>query len=147
MSWGTCYAGSNNIHLDFPPIMHDGRNYANWQPGSVINDNIRKEANITSNWQYRQYLSKNADTIMQINQLSAAGDCCSTTAQYGSGQQAITNNSPYLYKSCLDKTAKYGYENSDLKNLYLADYALQARMVTPVFSQDQLLNQSVPRAN
>ena len=147
MSWGTCYAGSNNIHSNFPPIMHDGRNYANWQPGAVINESIKKEANITSNWQYRQYLCNNADTIIEFNKLSAAGDCCANTAQFGSGQQPISNNSPYLYKSCLDQTAKYGYENSDLKNLYLSDYTLQARMVTPVFSQSELLTQGIPRAN
>ena len=147
MSWGTCYAGSNNIHSNFPPIMHDGRNYANWQPGAVINENIKKEANITSNWQYRQFLCNNADTIIAFNKLSAAGDCCANKAEYGSGQQPISNNSPYLYKSCLDETAKYGYENSDLKNLYLTDYTLQARMVTPVFSQPQLLTQGIPRAN
>ena len=44
MSWGTCYQGSNNIHFDFPPIMTDGRNFAKWQPGAVINENIRKES-------------------------------------------------------------------------------------------------------
>ena len=91
MSWGTCYAGSNNIHSDFPPIMHDGRNYADWQPGSVINDNLRKEANIKSNWEYRRYLSNNADSIIKFNQLSACGDCCANTAQYGVGQPAGTN--------------------------------------------------------
>lgn len=174
MSWGTCYAGSNNIHPDFPPIMHDGRNYANWQPGSVINDNIRKEANIKSNWEYRNYLCKNADTIIKINQLSACGDCCANTAQYGVAQypqgqngqgqngqgqhsaapaqtygsnSSNSSNSPYLYKSCLDKTTNYGYETSDLKNLYLDDYSLQSRMITPVISQSQLLQQGVARAN
>lgn len=147
MSWGTCYAGSNNIHSNFPPIMHDGRNYADWQPGAVINERIRKEANITSNWQYRQYLCNNADTIIEFNKLSAAGDCNAGNTHYGSGAQPISNNSPYLYKSVLDKTIKYGYENSDLKNLYLSDYELQSRMVTPVFSQDQLLRQQIPRAN
>ena len=45
MSWGTCNAGSNNIHFDFPPIMTDGRNYAKWQPGAVINQEIRKDNN------------------------------------------------------------------------------------------------------
>ena len=68
MSWGTCYNGSNNIHSDFPPIMHDGRNYANWQPGSVINDTIKKEANIQSNWDYRRFLSNNADDNINIHE-------------------------------------------------------------------------------
>ena len=62
MSWGTCYAGSNNIHFDFPPIMSDGRNFAKWQPGAKINQEIRKENDIKSNWQYRQFLTENSDT-------------------------------------------------------------------------------------
>jgi len=149
MSWGTCYAGSNNVHLDFPPIMHDGRNYADWQPGSVINDRIRQEANIKSNWEYRRYLSNNADAIIKFNQLSACGDCCANTAQFTPTNENnnVNNNSPYLFKSCLDTSRPYGYENSNLKNIYLADVSLQARMVTPVFSQAELLSNGIPRAN
>jgi hypothetical protein len=146
MSWGTCYAGSNNIYPDFPPIMNDGRNYANWQPGAVINESIRQQAKITSNWHYREYLSKNADTIIKYNQMSACGECCANTVQYGTGK-SVSNNSPYLYKSCLDSTKKFGYEDSDLKNLYLTDTSLQSRMVTPVFSQSELLYKQIPRAN
>jgi hypothetical protein len=144
MSWGTCYAGSNNIHSNFPPIMNDGRNYANWQPGAVINETIRKQENITSNWQYREYLSKNADSIIKYNQLTACGECSAT--QYGTGQ-SVSSNSPYLYNSTLDQTRKYGYEDSDLKNLYLSDVSLQSRMVTPVFSQSELLEKRIARAN
>ena len=146
MSWGTCYAGSNNIHSDFPPIMNDGRNFANWQPGAAINEYIRQQAKITSNWAYREYLSKNADTIIKYNQMSACGECGANTVQYGNGMP-VSNNSPYLYKSTLDETKRFGYEDSDLKNLYLSDVNLQSRMVTPVFSQSELLYNKIPRAN
>ena len=71
MSWGTCYAGSNNIHFGFPPIMTDGRNYAQWQPGAVVNKTLRKEAGIKSNWQYRKYLQENADQIIEYDQRQA----------------------------------------------------------------------------
>lgn len=146
MSWGTCYAGSNNIYNDFPPIMNDGRNFANWQPGSVINETLKQEAHIKSNWEYRQYLSQNADAIIKYNQMSACGECVADTVQYGSGK-SVSNNSPYLFKSTMDNTKKFGYINSDLKNLYLSDYSLQSRMVTPVFSQSELLVNKIPRAN
>ena len=63
MSWATCYAGSDNIHFNFPPIMMDGRNYATWQPGAVVNEQIRENNNITSNWDYRTFLQKNAVKI------------------------------------------------------------------------------------
>ena len=71
MSWGTCYSASNNIHFDFPPIMKDGRNFANWQPGAVISEQIRKDNNITSNYDYRKYMIENADNIIKLNQLEA----------------------------------------------------------------------------
>ena len=48
MSWGTCLSGSNNIHFDFPPLMSDGRNFASWQPGAKLNQQLRNENNIKS---------------------------------------------------------------------------------------------------
>ena len=146
MSWGTCYSGSNNIYRDFPPIMNDGRNYTNWQPGASLNEHIKKEAGIKSNADYRKYLCKNADAIIQYNQTAACDNCCANMASYGNGMPA-SNNSPYLFKTCLDTNAEFGYENSDLKNLYLSDIALQSRMVTPVISQTELLSNGIPRAN
>ena len=148
MSWGTCYSGSNNIHFDFPPIMKDGRNYANWQPGGALNEEIRKDNKIHSNWAYRKFLTENADNIIRVNQVAACDDCCSCPAKYGAANQPTTNNNtPFLYKSCLDNTQPFGYENSDLKNLYLSDVQLQARMVTPVLTQEQILRQGYARAN
>ncbi len=146
MSWGTCYSGSNNIYHDFPPIMHDGRNYSSWQPGASLNEHIKKQAGIKSNWEYRQYLCKNADAIIRYNQEASCDNCCGNMAPYGDGKP-VSNNTPYLFKSTLDKTTGYGYEDSDLKNLYLSDVSLQSRMVTPVISQSELLYKGIPRAN
>lgn len=144
MSWGTCYAGSNNIHFDFPPIMMDGRNYAKWQPGSVINQQIRKENDIKSNWQYRQYLTKNADDIIKSNQLEACDNCCYCPS-IRSGD--AVPNTPFLYNSCMEKSQPYGYEDSDLKNMYLSRQQLESRMVAPIISQEQYLLQRYPNPN
>ena len=146
MSWGTCYSGSNNIYRDFPPIMNDGRNYTNWQPGASLNEHIKKEAGLKSNWEYRQYLCKNADAIIRYNQEASCDNSCGNMSTYGDGKP-VSNNTPYLFKSTLDKTTGYGYEDSDLKNLYLSDVSLQSRMVTPVISQSELLYKGIPRAN
>lgn len=144
MSWGTCYSGSNNIHFDFPPIMSDGRNFANWQPGATINEQIRENASITSNWQYRKYLTENARTIIKNNQIAACDECCSIPVI----KQTIENqsNSPFLYQSCVDNTQPFGYENSDLKNLYISSHQIQSRMVTPVLTQDTLMKTMFPRS-
>jgi hypothetical protein len=144
MSWGTCYAGSNNIHFDFPPIMTDGRNYSKWQPGAQINEEIRKENNIKSNWQYRKYLTENADAVIRSNQLEACDECCYCPA-LRTGEPI--SNTPFLYKSCMEKSQPYGYENSDLKNVYLSSYQLQSRMVAPAITQEQLLQQKYPNPN
>ena len=147
MSWGTCYSGSNNIHFDFPPIMTDGRNFADWQPGAVINEKIRQDANIKSNADYRKYLTNNADNIIKYNQLQSCDQCCSCPARYGSEQSCTSKNSPYLYKSCSDNSRPFGYEGSDLKNVYLSRSELQSKMVVPILTQAQYLQQGYPNTN
>lgn len=139
MSWGTCYTGSNNIHFNFPPIMADGRNFASWQPGAVVNEKIRQESGIKSNWQYRKYLMENADQIIKYNQLGACDESSGGVVNYG-GEEKL-NGSPFLYNSYLDNSQPFGYENSDLKNSYLSRQQLQERMVTPVITQEQLIMQ------
>ena len=144
MSWGTCYTGSNNIHFDFPPIMNDGRNFAKWQPGAAINQEIRQENGIKSNWQYRKYLTENADSVIKSNQLEACDECCYCPS-LKAGESVP--HSPFLYKSCMDRSQPYGYEDSDLKNMYLTSSQLQARMVAPSITQDQILQQRLPNPN
>lgn len=144
MSWGTCYSGSNNIHFDFPPIMMDGRNFADWQPGAVINQKIREDAGIKTNSDYRQFLINNADQIIKYNQMQACDQCCSCPAVYGTKQNTGT---PYLYKSCSDITIPFGYESSDLKNQYLSRQVLDARLNVPVLTQDQMLKMGYPNGN
>ena len=137
MNWGTCKSGSNNIHFDFPPIMADGRNFSNWQPGDKINQELRQKHNITNNWNYRKYLQNSADSIIKYNQLDACNECCACPSIYSKPQSEP--NQPFLYKSCIESTQPYGYENSDLKSLYLNKYQLQCRLYTPVMTQDQLI--------
>lgn len=140
MSWGNCNSGSNNIHFDFPPIMDDGRNFAEWQPGAVINEKIRKEVGIKTNLDYREYLVKNADNIIKYNQLEACKNCCSCNPKYGSYRNDINNSTtPYLYKSCSDSNKPFGYESSDLKQIYLSSQELNSRMISPLITQDEIL--------
>ena len=156
MSWGTCYSGSNNIHFDYPAIMSDGRNYANWLPGAAINEKIRKDEGIKSNWDYRRYLTQNADTIIKNNQIAACDECCSinTNEVLEQGQNQlpkgmyVQSQTPYLYKSCSDNSKpNYGYQESDLKNMYASRVNLQSRMITPVLSQVQILQRGYPHQN
>ena len=129
MSWGTCYSGSNNIHFDFPPIMDDGRTYAGYIPEAVINNKIIKENNISTNAQYRNFLVTNTNTIITNNQIEACDQCGFCVNQLkGNIKQ---NNPPFLYSSPFDKSVPFGYEESDLKNVYLTREQLQSRKVAP----------------
>jgi hypothetical protein len=133
MSWATCYSGSNNIHFDFPPVMADGRVYSSWQPEAVVNDRIRHQENITTSWQYRQYLTHNASEIMKINNREA----CSTLGLPSHFQTNATpsSNVPYSFKSTFDtNTPGFGYCNSNLKQPYLTREQLQARMIAPIIN-------------
>ena len=125
----TCYA-SNNIHFNFPPIMNDGRNFANWQPESVINKQIQHEHNIKTDWEYRKYMTNNATTIMKFNaqeaiESSGINPFCQTN-------NTPSSNVPYVFKGTFDNSSPgFGYPTSDLKNPYLSREQLQARMISP----------------
>ena len=55
------YLGYNNKY-EMPPHMNDGRIMSNsWQPGVENNVDIIKSNNITTSWEYRQFMTKNAN--------------------------------------------------------------------------------------
>ncbi len=134
MSWGTCYSGSNNIHNDFPAIMTDGRTFTSWQHGSAVNESIRKSQNIKTSSDYRQYLMNNSEGIIKNNRASAYRTCCGYVNTY----QKNSSNVPYLYTSINDNSQPFGYENSDLKKLYLSRQQLQSKTVTPFIRVSEL---------
>ena len=60
--------GTNNKYPDFPPLMTDGRSViGSWQPESTENANLIESNGIKTNWQYRQFLMKNAQQIQEYN--------------------------------------------------------------------------------
>ncbi len=96
----------NNIHSDFPANMADGRVYANWEPTAVINEQLRKRENIQTNWEYRAYLQKNANTIREYNQTEA---CLQSGCPYTYARQPV-------------------YHETDMKHCYLTRQQLQQKM-------------------
>lgn len=128
MSWGTCYSGSNNIHASYPPLMSDGRIYTDYKTNCNSNNNINSN-------EYRDFMISNATMIMNENTNKAWNDCgnCNIT------RNKHTNHTKYFFKSCNDFSQPYGYESSNLKNMYLSREALQSRMIAPMIDQDKLL--------
>ncbi len=125
MSWGTCYSGSNNIHFNFPPLMDDSRLFSNYY-SSALNDSVlQNNKNIKNNSDYRKYLQVNADTIIKNNQYVSIAECGINT-NYNS-ESLVSNQTPYIFNSILSRDQPYGYETSDLKNIYLSKQQLDAQ--------------------
>ena len=137
MSWGTCYSGSNNIHFNSPPIMSDGRNFASWQPEAVVNKRIQQQEKITTNWSYRQYMQQNGLQIMQYNTAEACYELgLDPHTQVGT---TPSENVPYMFKSTFDSSKPgYGYNDSNLKNPYLSREQLNAKMISPHISANDI---------
>ena len=124
MSWGTCYSGSNNIHFNFPPLMDDSRLFSNYY-SSALNDVVfQNNKNIKNNSDYRKYLQVNADTIISNNQYVSCIEC---GAKAYNSEPLVSNQTPYIFDSILSRDQPYGYETSDLKNVYLSRQQLDAQ--------------------
>ena len=146
--WSKNYSSSHNVYFDFPPLMTDGRNFSGWQPGNAVNDSIRRAENIKTNWDYRRYLTTNADQIMNINRIDAVNMSGHGSFEVNAYEQENQRNVPFMYSSVMDTREPFGYVPSDLKDIYLSREALQSRMVAPEITQEQILAfQRQQRAN
>lgn len=144
--------GTNNKYPEFPPLMSDGRSItASFQPEAVINKDIIDKYNIQSNWQYRKYLTENAKKIMEYNFRESSND----TGYYmrhndlpmSNVEQPMTMSAtaPFTAKSFLDNSKPFGYVSSDLKEIYLTREQLEARKISPVITQEEIVKQQSSR--
>ena len=137
--WSKNYSSSHNVYFDFPPLMTDGRNFSGWQPGNAVNESIRRAENIKTNWDYRRYLTVNADQIMTINRVDAVNMSGHGSFDVNAYEQDNHRNTPFMYSSVMDTREPFGYVQSDLKDVYLTRESLQSRMVAPEITQEQIL--------
>ena len=136
MSWATCYSGSNNIHHSAPALMSDQRIFTTYVTACDINKSLRHKEGITNNYNYRQYLQKNALQIMGSNTNSAMM-CSNKPCSKASSE----NQNKYFFGDCYDKSQPFGYETSDLKNMHLTRENLSKNLSGPIITQEQLLIQ------
>ena len=108
---------SNNIYFDFPPVMSDGRISTSWVPACKLNDQLQVKHGLVSNYKYRQYLINNATDLMKTNQLIACDDTGPCLGQFN--HDPMTPEKKHIYRGYSDRVMPYGYETSNLKELYL----------------------------
>lgn len=124
---------SNNQHKDFPPLMNDGRSVlCSWQPGAVVNENILKENNIQSNWEYRRYLTHNSLNI-QKNLLRDAMNDVGYSIRNEKPDLNKQFSSPKVYGSIYEPISHLQASPSDLQSIYLTREQLYSRMEIPTY--------------
>jgi len=129
---------SNNLYDNFPPLMADGRTViASYQPDAVANEQILKDNQIQTNWEYRRYLQTNAKSIMKQNCASMCNDVGYVRRYDG---ESVIKTVPSGFAS-LDQKAEEGYSDSDLKRLYLSREELNSKKMgaTRPITQEDIL--------
>ena len=137
---------TNNKYPEFPPLMNDGRAVvASYQPEAVANNDLIARNNINSNWQYREFLTKNALSIINQNFEETSNDMGYykrfTESPIINNNYDTDNTVPHLYGSGFDGIKPKGYVTSDLKTNYLSREELNSRKMSGVITQEQLLRQ------
>jgi hypothetical protein len=101
-----------------------------YQPESLVNTNLQQSSNIKSNWEYRQYLQKNANDIMKYNTYQAI--YTSGNNPYISSNNEEVEKTPFMYYSTYDnRTSKVSHPNTDLRQSYLEKEQFKSRMISP----------------
>ena len=135
MSWATCYSGSNNIHFKLPALMSDKRMFTSYEPSCRHNKEFRNSLGISNNYTYRQWLIKNGTNVMERNNSIACHECSECVKSAANAPKT----QKYLFQGCGDASMPYGYETSDLKNIYLSRQNLNSQLQAPILTQEQLL--------
>lgn len=124
MSWATCYSGSNNVYLNKPPLMSDGRVFNNLADDS----NLIEEQKFSNSKDYKKFILENSDKIIN--------DSCNFMMN-NSGvisknkTTSYNGNVPFVFSSNTDENKPAGYVESDLKNAYLSREQLQSKLSAP----------------
>ena len=66
-SKNNCHKTTNNKYFQCPPRMSDGRHFTDYRSNVYVNDLIRSTNNTGSNYEYRQFLIHNANSLMKMN--------------------------------------------------------------------------------
>ena len=133
---------TNNKYPEFPPLMADGRAItASYQPEALLNQSIIKQNNIQSNWEYRKYLTNNAQAIMEKNFRDASNDTgyVKRFANPITEQDTALFGTPTLYTSIFDNKNINSSQDNDLKNLYLTREQLESRKISPSITQATII--------
>lgn len=93
---------------------------SSWQPEAQVNNTLRRDAGITTNWNYRRYLQAHGPEIIHYNMLESI--TATGNQPYVHSNSIPTANTPFCYRSPADMRFPAYVEghDSDLKRNYLS---------------------------
>ena len=135
---------TNNKYDNVPAFMNDGRSLISTnQSDSIENKKLIEDNKIQSNWEYRRYLTKNANSIMESNYFcSTDNGFINTASDVPSIQSNIVDykvSAPHKQKNVLETVTAANSMTSDLKVNYLTREQLEARKISPAVTQEDLI--------
>ena len=79
----TCYRTTNNKHFNCPPRMDDARHFTDYRPNCHINNLVRANNAIMNSHEYRMFLTRNANKLIDLNrgyatEKNSCGPCTNT---------------------------------------------------------------------
>lgn len=92
---GSCYKTSNNKYFGCPARMSDGRNFTDYRPNCYVNNLIRQNNSTYNSFQYRMFVTHNAENLMNLNRTYACEKNCCGPCQspYDVGNMMPSNSS------------------------------------------------------
>ena len=85
-----------------------------FDPSCKANNELRDSLGIKNNYQYRQWLINNGNSVSRQNRKTACNEC----SQCWLKSSTSSTTTKYLFKNCADQSKPYGYEVQILKSLF-----------------------------
>ena len=82
MDTGSCSKTSNNKFFGCPPRMDDARHFTDYRPNCYLNNTLKANNKTFNSFQYRMFLTHNADKLMEMNRKdNCEKNCCGPCQQ------------------------------------------------------------------
>lgn len=102
--------------------MEDARFISNYKPSAIFEKEMQVKNKISSNEDYRTFLVKNGNTIMNNNKINAFHQ----TMNIDFNTTLDKNHGPYVFDTIHSTIKPRGYQTNETKELYLSRKKIEA---------------------
>lgn len=129
----------NNQYPGFPAMMKDGRSLiSSWGASSVETQTFKQNnqenafnlSPLSENWAYRRMMQKNGMEMMKSNFVNTANDA-GVYNPTGILSSTGDSNHAFAFDGLSDDSRPSGYQESDLKDLYMSREQLNSQLYAP----------------